>query len=118
MDQKNKKTLSIYILISINSKGQSGGCTTDRKPSHLFYNDFVNLCMKKLVLIYILFIGLLSADYSVGSTISMSHQMHEFNVCYASGDYSVGDLWKFADYNGNLNGGDYKIIVIKSNATW
>ena len=56
--------------------------------------------------------------YEIGDTLSIADQNKLFPVCYGSGDYSTGDQFKFADYNGNMNGGDYKITVISMNATW
>ena len=41
-----------------------------------------------------------------------------FPICNGSGDYSTGDSFSFADLNGDLNGGDYKITIISMNATW
>tara|TARA_B100001123_G_C14404683_1_gene668225 strand:- start:75 stop:344 length:270 start_codon:yes stop_codon:yes gene_type:complete len=56
--------------------------------------------------------------YEIGDTLSIADQNKLFSVCNGSGNYSTGDQFKFADYNGNLNGGDYKITVISMNATW
>ena len=33
-------------------------------------------------------------------------------------DYETGDSFKLADYNGELNGGDYNIIFIDMSASW
>ena len=56
--------------------------------------------------------------YSIGDTISEEDQNITFPICNGSGDYSTGDSFSFADLNGDLNGGDYKITVISMNATW
>ena len=56
--------------------------------------------------------------YSVGETLSEEDQNINFQVCNGSGDYSTGDNFSFADLNGNLNGGEYKISIISMNATW
>ena len=56
--------------------------------------------------------------YSIGETLSEEDQNIEFPVCNGSGDYSTGGYFSFADLNGDLNGGDYKITIISMNATW
>ena len=56
--------------------------------------------------------------YSVGETLSDEDQNILFPVCNGSGDYTTGDSFSFADLNGHLNGGDYKITIISMNATW
>ena len=56
--------------------------------------------------------------YSIGDTLSIEDQNLLFPVCNGSGDYSTGDFFSFADLNGDLNGGDYKITLISMNATW
>ena len=76
--------------------------------------------MRKYILLLPLFCinVLYSQTYCAGEQISMNHQMQEFDVCYGSGDYQEGDSWKLADFNGALNGGDYRIIFIDMSATW
>tara|TARA_Y100000590_G_scaffold457717_1_gene610918 strand:+ start:1750 stop:2013 length:264 start_codon:yes stop_codon:yes gene_type:complete len=56
--------------------------------------------------------------YNIGETLSTEDQNILFPVCNGSGDYSDDDFFSFADLNGNLNGGDYKISIISMNATW
>mgnify|MGYP001224526837 FL=1 len=56
--------------------------------------------------------------YEIGDTLSMEDQNKLFPVCNGNEDYVIGDSFKLADYNGNLNGGDYAITVISMNATW
>jgi len=56
--------------------------------------------------------------YSVGDTLSQEDQNTLYPVCNGSGNYSSGDFFSFADMNGNINGGDYKITIISMNATW
>ena len=53
--------------------------------------------------------------YSVGDTVSLEHQLMPFEICY--GDYA-DDVLSLSDFNGDLNGGDYKIIVLRSSFTW
>jgi len=59
-----------------------------------------------------------SQSYCAGDQVSIEDQNFEFEVCYGAGDYSVGDTWTFADFNGDLNGGDYHIIFIDMSASW
>lgn len=56
--------------------------------------------------------------YEIGDTLTIDDQNKLFPVCNGNDDYIIGDSFKFGDYNGNLNGGDYKITVISMNATW
>ena len=54
-------------------------------------------------------------SYEIGETVSIEHQLMEFDVCY--GNYEEG-VFKIADFNHNLNGGNYKVSMIRINATW
>ena len=56
--------------------------------------------------------------YNVGETLSEDDQNILFPVCNGSGNYETGDSFSFADLNGNLNGGDYNVIVITMAASW
>ena len=56
--------------------------------------------------------------YNIGETLSEDDQNILFPVCNGSGNYETGDSFSFADLNGNLNGGEYKITIISMNATW
>ncbi|MBC8256294.1 MAG: hypothetical protein H8E85_03215 [Candidatus Marinimicrobia bacterium] len=72
-----------------------------------------------IILLLVGCFGYLSAqEYCRGEQISIEHQMREFNVCYASEGYSSGDSWSLADYNGDLNGGNYYVLFIDMSATW
>ena len=59
-----------------------------------------------------------SQTYCAGDQVSIEDQNFDFEVCYGSGDYSVGDNWSLSDFNGDLNGGDYHIIFIDMSASW
>jgi len=56
--------------------------------------------------------------YNIGETLSEEDQNMLFPVCNGASDYLTGDNFSFADLNGNLNGGDYKITIVSMNATW
>jgi len=75
--------------------------------------------MSKSVLLFIFFINLnvslLLGAYEIGDTMTVSDQYFEYDVCY--GEYTE-EVFKFADINGSINGGDYKVAVIGLSATW
>jgi len=57
--------------------------------------------------------------YEVGETISMGHQNAEHEICYAPElDPNNDGVFQFAEYNGDLNGGDYYVIFLEMMATW
>ena len=56
--------------------------------------------------------------YNIGDTLSIDDQTTIYEVCNGNGNYQTGDSFSFADFNGDLNGGDYKILLISMNATW
>lgn len=56
-----------------------------------------------------------AAVYDVGETVSENHQNISFPVCY--GEYD-GEGLKLADFNGDLNGGDYNVLFINCAASW
>ncbi len=71
-----------------------------------------------IITIFSIFNFTWAQTYCAGEQISTAHQNQQFNVCYGSGDYSTGDSWSLADYNGALNGGNYNILFIDMGATW
>jgi len=56
--------------------------------------------------------------YCAGDQISISHQNEEHVVGAGYGDYNDGDMFKLADYNGELNGGSYHVIFLDMSASW
>ncbi len=75
--------------------------------------------MKRLILICVFFISFVSAQtYCAGDQVSLSHQNLEHTVGAAMDGYEVGDVFKLADYNGDLNGGEYHVIFIDMSASW
>ena len=72
--------------------------------------------MSKSVLFFInLNVSMLLGAYEIGDIMSEEDQNIEYDICY--GDYPE-EVFKFADINGTINGGDYKIAVIGLSATW
>ncbi len=62
---------------------------------------------------------MLSAQaYCAGEQINTSDLNTQYEVCYGSGNYETGDTFRLADYNGELNGGNYHIILIDMSASW
>ena len=72
--------------------------------------------MNKIMLI-IVFNILVCSTYNVGDIMGMNHQNQEFELCYGAPNNTDGNI-RFSDFNGNLNGGEYSIIVIDMSATW
>ena len=58
---------------------------------------------------------LYSAEYDIGDIVSESHQQIEYTFCYG---YSSDTELQLAHFNGETNGGQYKIIWIEMAATW
>ena len=61
---------------------------------------------------------LFALPYCAGEQISMTHQNQSHEVCAGYEDYQTGDTFSLADYNGDLNGGNYNIIFIDMSASW
>ena len=69
--------------------------------------------------LYILLIINISYSYEVGETISSIHQNQDFPICYAEElDFNNDAIFNFSEYNGDLNGGEYKVIFIKMSTSW
>ena len=61
----------------------------------------------------------ISFAYEVGETISVAHQNQDFPICYAPElDPNDDGIFNFAEYNGDLNGGQYYVIFLEMMATW
>ena len=71
-----------------------------------------------LFLLLLLPTFIFSQSYCAGDQITLEDQNFEFEVCYGSGDYNVGDTWTLSDFNGDLNGGNYHVIFIDMSASW
>ena len=59
-----------------------------------------------------------SQTYCTGDIVSETHQNIVHEVCAGMDDYSTGSDFKLADFNGNLNGGNYHITFIDMSASW
>ena len=74
--------------------------------------------MKYLIFLFLTLTCLNAQTYCAGDQISISHQNEEHVVGAGYGDYNDGDMFKLADYNGELNGGSYHVIFLDMSASW
>ena len=73
----------------------------------------------KLLIIFSSCFSMLSAQtYCAGDQVSIAHQNINNEVCAGFEGYETGDAFKLSDYNGDLNGGNYHIILIDMSASW
>ena len=72
------------------------------------------------ILFFILFsINIISAQtYCAGDQISLVHQNQTHTVGAGTEEYNAGDDFRLADWNGDLNGGNYHVIFIDMSASW
>ena len=73
---------------------------------------------KYLLIILSLFTVSYTQTYCAGDQISLIHQNQSQAVCAGTEEYNAGDEFKLADWNGDLNGGNYHIIFIDMGASW
>lgn len=73
--------------------------------------------IKKIILLTFIAFGF-SQVYDVGETMSSNHQNQSHSVCYGETDYGSPSSLRFADYNGDLNGGDYHVMLVDMSASW
>ena len=75
--------------------------------------------MKRNMITLLLTLNFLFAyNYDVGEIISDSHQNVTQSTCYSGNEYTTGESWKLADWNGAINGGHHTVIFIEMSATW
>jgi len=72
--------------------------------------------MKKILITCVL-LSTTFALYNVGDTVSISDQNIVLEGCDTTSDY-YGQEFKLADWNGALNGGNYKVIWLELSASW
>ena len=73
---------------------------------------------KTFILSLFLFSGLAAQTYCSGDQISSTHQNQEHLVGAGYDGYDQGDIFKLADWNGALNGGQYHVIFIDMSNSW
>ena len=75
--------------------------------------------MNKYLLIFLSLFSLNYAQtYCAGDQVSLSHQNAVHVVGAGIDGYQPGDDFKLADWNGELNGGQYHVIFIDMSASW
>ena len=72
--------------------------------------------MKNKFSLVIIFLSSLFSAYDVGDQLSEDHQNMEFGFCYPQAQ--VGNSFSFAQHNGDLNGGNYKVLMIEVSTSW
>ena len=70
-----------------------------------------------------LFVFLISAvfssTYNIGDQISLAHQNAEYDICYGSElDLNGDDIFQLVELNGDLNGGNYYVTLLKMSTSW
>jgi len=73
---------------------------------------------KPIIILLFLFSGLVAQTYCAGDQISLTHQNQEHSVGAGYDGYDSGDIFKLADWNGALNGGQYHVIFIDMSNSW
>ena len=66
----------------------------------------------------IFFSTVFSQTYCAGDQVSIAHQNEAHIVGAGYGEYQAGDIFRLADYNGDLNGGQYHVVVIDMSTSW
>ena len=74
--------------------------------------------MKLFIFILSFITSIYSQTYCSGDYISLEDQNANQVVGAGAGDYSTGDTFRLADFNGELNGGNYSVIFIDMSASW
>ena len=73
---------------------------------------------KYLVIIMLCFTVSYAQTYCAGDQVSISHQNQAHVVGAPIEGYEEGGEFRLADWNGDLNGGQYHIIFIDMSASW
>ena len=71
-----------------------------------------------IIFLFTIFTFSYAQTYCAGDQVSLTHQNATHLVGAAYDDYQVGDDFKLADWNGDLNGGNYHVIFIDMGASW
>ena len=76
--------------------------------------------MKKIILtVLMVFSSLLFSAYNVGQTVSISDQNLTFEVCNGESPFNPSSSdFKFGDFNGATNGGQYYVFHMDMAASW
>ena len=76
--------------------------------------------MKRILIIAITICSsfVIGQTYCAGEQVSAVHQNLLHTVGAGTEEYSAGSDFKLADWNGELNGGNYHVIFIDMSASW
>ena len=75
--------------------------------------------MKKIIIVLsLIFSFSFAQSYCTGDQISISDQDIVHVVGAGVEGYPTGSEFKLSDFNGDLNGGDYAIILIDMSTSW
>ena len=74
--------------------------------------------MKNIFISTVVLTSFVFPIYNVGDVVSTSDQNVTLSVCDQTSEYSVGDEVSLASWNGDLNGGDYRVIWLEMSASW
>jgi len=74
--------------------------------------------MRYLLTIVLFITFIYTQDYCAGDQISLDHQNAEHVVGAGTEEYSDSSMFKLADWNGELNGGEYHVIFVDMSASW
>ena len=69
------------------------------------------------ILIIVILLSASFGVYNVGQTISIRDQNVTLEGCATNSDY-YQQPYKLSDWNGTLNGGEYKVIWLEMSASW
>jgi len=70
----------------------------------------------KFSLVFVLFLSSLFSAYDVGDQISLDDQEMEFSFCYP--ESQANSSFSFAQHNGDLNGGNFQVLLIEMSTSW
>ena len=75
--------------------------------------------MNQFIIFSLFLVSSLTAQvYCAGDQVSLTHQNQEHLVGAGYDGYEAEDIFKLADWNGDLNGGQYHVIFIDMSASW
>ena len=92
-----------------------------KKNTYIITKNYMEDWMRiGIILVLLSSFSMLSAQttYCSGEQVSISYQNISHEVCAGVEGYPTGSEFKLADYNGELNGGNYHIILIDMSASW
>ena len=91
-----------------------------KEDTYIIMKNYMENWMRiGIILVLLSSFSMLSAQiYCSGEQVSISHQNQIHEVCAGVEDYPTGSEFRLADYNGELNGGNYHIIFIDMSASW